>query len=633
MRLSSRSSKTLVAAFAVALGAATVPSVAVSAEPGWQLPSSQLAPTMHEPESYAPPVAAIGADGEAAVVLVRWHPPASSLVSVERPAGGAWQPPVAVPGGAEALAPALAVSPAGEQTTAWLDGESVTDERTVWVSRRHGGDEWPSPTRLPLYAPEDHVAGPPAVAENEAGEAVVVWVEANAGYSSQWLVASRWRAGSWGAPQQISAPAEFVQLWDRPIVTAGSGGFLLGWIEAPSSGVYAVEAEALGSEGWTGEQVVESGPSFMYGVSLAADAAGQATMVWADTGTESVHAATMQAGAWTVSNPAGTHIHVICEANPPRAAIDAAGEGQALWLETDGRMTSETVGPGGGWRGDRNVLTTIPETWYVLNMQLGADGAGDTLASWSAMESFSPPTSLVQGAAKPAGGAWESPQTFASGPGGYRSPASLAAGADGFGVVSWLDEMEPGATYEENEFTPRAVLFAGAKAAAPTPAPAGAAKPAGRRPLSAVYLLSPKSRLWVRNGKSTLTAPIRNTNPFPVSGTVRLYEYLIPRGGRAHSAALALSELVHYRLDAHQTRSIEFRLARRALKRLRAYVPDRGHILAQVRLTASGEGQTSAGSVVVALDQRMRRHHRHRHKPRVPARYPAPVDPWARKAC
>ena len=633
MRLSSRSWKAVPAAFAVAIGAATAPSAALPAEPDWQLPSSQLAPTLREPESYASPVAAIGAGGEAAVVVVRWHPPASSLVSAERPAGGAWQAPAAIPGGAEALAPALAISPAGEQTAAWLDGENAGDERTVWVSRRRGGEEWQPAVKLPLYAPGDHVAGDPAVAENEAGEAVVVWPEANSGYTSQWLVASRWRGGSWSAPQEISAPAEFVQLWDRPLVTAGSGGFLLGWMEAPSSGVYAVETEALGSEGWAGEQVVESGPSFMYGVSLAANADGRATMVWADTGTESVHAATMQAGSWTVSNPAGTHIHVICEANPPRAAIDAAGEGQALWLETDGDMSSETVGPGGAWRGDRKVLTTIPESWYVLNMQLGADEAGDTLASWSAMESFSPPTSLVQGAAKPAGGSWETPQTFASGPGGYRSPASLATGADGFGVVSWLDEMEPGKTYEENEFTPRAVLFDGAKAPAPAPVPAGTARPAGRRPLGPVYLLSPKSRLWVRDGRRTLTAPIHNANPFPVSGTVRLYEYLIRRGGRPHSSALALSELVHYRLGAHETRSVRFRLARRALKRLRAYVPDRGHILAQVRLTVSGEGQAAAGSVVVALDQRMRSHHRHRRKPQVPSGYPAPVDPWAHKAC
>jgi len=628
----SRSSKAALGLVALALLSATAPAAAL-AEPGWVLPSSQLAPTLREPDSYAGPAAAIGAGGEAAVVLVHWSPPSSSLVSVERPAGGTWQAPVAIPGGAEALEPQLALSTSGQQTAAWLDGANAGDERTVWAARRHSGEAWQPATQLPLYAPEDHVVDGPAVAENQAGEAVVVWGEADSAYSSQWLVASRWRSGSWSAPQRISAPAEFVQLWEKPLVAAGAGGFLLGWVEAPSSGVYAVEAETLGAEGWTGEQIVESGPNWLYGTSLAANAGGQATMVWADAVTESVHAATLQSGSWTVSNPAGTHIHVVCDQHPPRAAIDAAGDGRALWLETDGRMTSETVGPGGSWRGDREVLATIPESWYVLNIQLGMDDAGDALASWSAMESFSPPSSLVQGDAKPAGGAWAPTQTFASGTRGYRSPTSLAAGSDGFGVLSWLDEMEPGATYEENEFTPRAVLFDGAKPPVAPPAGPGAGptRPAARRALGSVYLLAPKSRLWVRRGGSTLTAPIRNTNAFPVSGTVRLYEYLIPRRGRAHSAALALSELVHYRLGAHQTRTVSFRLARRALRRLRAYVPDRGHILAQVRLTVSGEGQRTAGSVVVALDQRMRRHH-HR-KPRVPSGYPAPVDPWAHKAC
>jgi len=629
MRLLPRSSKAVCACMFVSLLAATATAPA-AAEPGWMLPPSQLAPTLREPDSFAPPSAVIASGGEAAVVLVHWRPPESSVVSVERPAGGAWQAPVSIPGGAEGLAPQIAISPAGRQTAAWLDGASAGEERTVWVSRRRGGEAWAPATELPLFAPGDHVADGPAVAENEAGEAVVVWVEADSGYTSEWLVASRWQGGSWGAPQRISAPAEFVQLWEGPLVTAGSGGFLLGWIEAPSSGVYAVETDTLGAEGWTGEQAVESGPDRLYGVSLRANAAGQATMVWADAATESVHAASMQAGSWTVSNPAGTHIHVVCDQHPPRTAIDAAGEGQALWLETDGRMVSESVGPGGAWRGDRQVLTTIPESWYVMRMQLGVDDGGDALASWSAMESFSPPSSLVQGAAKAAGGTWEAPRTFVSGPGGYRSPTALAIGGDGSGVVSWLDEMEPGTSFEENEFTPRAVLYEGAKpAAGPGPQPAAATAPSGRRALGSVYLLAPKSHLWLRHGRHAVTVPIRNTNPFPVSGAVRLYEYLIP--GRAHTATLALSELVHYRLAAHQTSSVSFRLARRALRRLRAYVPDRGHILVQARLSVAGEGQTASSSVVMALDQRMRRHlHR---KPHVPSGYPAPVDPWAHRAC
>jgi hypothetical protein len=629
----SRPVKGILAALLASLCSLTLALPAL-AETGWQLPSSQLAPTLREPESFGPPVAAVGAGGETSVALVSWHPPGSDLVSIERPAGGAWQAPTEIPGGAESYAPALAMSAGGEQTVAWQDGASAGDPRTVWVADRDGGEAWRDVRQLPMYDPGGEVDQGPSVAVDAAGNAVVVWTEADPGYGSAWLVASERRAGTWSAPQRISVPAEYVLLAEHAVVASGSGSFVAAWADY-SAGLGSIDAETLSGGAWTGEQTVDTQPGVLYGASPVANSSGQASMLWSGTADEAVHAASLQHGSWTLSDPPGTHIQVVCFEHQPSLGIDSAGETQALWLEATGQLTSETMAAGGDWLGDRKTLTTVPESAYLLNMQIGVDREGDALAGWSILDGVSPLASRVQATAKPASGSWQAPLTLASEGRGLRSHVSLADGEDGSGVASWLDEMEPGATWEENEFTPRAALFhRAATPAAPEEASApGTGKPAphaGPR-LGSVYLLAPKSHLWLAHGRTHLAVPIRNTNPFPVSGTVRLYEYLLPSAGRAHPAALAVSAPVAYRLAAHQTLRLRLRVNRRALRRLRSYVPDRGHILVNARLAIRGEGQSAASSVVLALDQRMRRHPRH--KPHVPAGYPAPVDPWAQKSC
>ncbi len=634
-----RSAKVLACAAVLVLALLAAP-VAASAEPGWMLPPEQLAATLRTPQSWAPPVVAVGAEGEATALIVHWNSPGTTLVSADRPAGGAWGASATVPAGVDPLGPALATNGGGGQTAAWLDAANVGDPITVWTSRRHAGEAWPAGGQLPLYGSEDHLMDGPAVAEDAAGDAVVVWTEADPSYSSFSLVAAEWRGGAWGAPQRISSPAGFVALSQQGAVASdGPGDFVVGWIEESSPGTYTAEAESLGAEGWTGEQAIESGPDALYGLSLAANVAGQAGMVWADRSTEAVHAASMQGGAWVVSSPASTHIHVVCDEAPPQVGIDAAGTSRALWLEGTGRLTSEQMRPGGGWEGDRETVTTVPEGWNLFAMQLGVDGEGDALASWTMLSAEPPPASTVQADSRPAGGSWAAPSTLASSTGGYRSATTLAVGAGGFGVTTWVDELPAPEGEEEYEFTPRAAVFEGAKthATAPaggsTPVGAGAAAPRGRHRLGPVYVIAAKRRLWLGRGARAVTERIRNTNPFRVSGSASIYEYFLAGRTSAHASSRRLTTISHFELAAGQTAPITFQIGSRALHRLRSFVPDGGHILVSVRLSIHGEGQAASSAVVMALDQRQPSGRSHGRRLRVPPGYPAPVDPWARKAC
>lgn len=619
--------------------------VAARAEPEWRLPPEQMASTLTTPQSWAPPVVAVGGAGEATALIVHWQSPGSTLVSIDRPAGGTWGAGTTVPSGEEPIAPQLATAANGAQTAAWLDTTNGVSSFGVWTSRRQAGQAWQAAVQMPLYAAEDHFADGPAVAEDAAGDAVVAWVEADSTYSSEWLVASEWHAGSWSAPQRISEPAGFVRLPpSRTLASDGPGEFVIGWTEGSSlPGTYYAEAETLRAGSWSGEQVVESAPDYLSGLSLDANSAGQAAMTWTDASSDEVHAASMANGAWTVSNPASTHIHIVCEEGVPQIGIDAAGTSRALWVESTGRLTSERMGPGGNWLGGRETVATLPEDRQVFGMQLGVDDEGDALASWTSIQTEPPWATSVQVDSELVGGSWAPPITLSSGADGYRSGTALAFGHEGFGVAAWLDELRSAEGEEKFDFTPRAVLFEGTKAHPPAPAAsAGTAAPATggdpkpadsppRHRLGPVYLLASNRRLWLSRGGRTLRERIRNSNPFPVSGSATIYEYF--SGRIAHASSRRVARRVRFSLAAGQTAPIAFRIGSRALRRLRSYVPDRGHILVSIRLSIHGEGQVASSSVVMALDQPQRPHRRHAHGPRIPRGYPAPVDPWARKAC
>ena len=279
-------------------------------------------------------------------------------------------------------------------------------------------------------------------------------------------------------------------------------------------------------------------------------------------------------------------------------------------------------------------------------MRMAVDGDGAALAGWTTTVFEPPYPTSLGGSTKAAGGSWATPVTFLSGAEGFGTAPTTAIAADGTGLASWMDSLPvPGSNEEEWVDTPYAAVVAAPPAAVvaaspAAPAPSVISSPSSRpgtppipRRLGPVYGQVQEHRLWLSLHGRTVTAAIRNTNPFAVSGTARIYEYLSPRGKRAQTSGLAVAALVHYRLAAHQTRSVRLRIGPRSLRRLHALVPDRGHILVTLRLSIQGEGQSAHSSVLMALDQPLAPHRDHLRRTRVPAGYPAPVDPRARKAC
>ena len=291
---------------------------------------------LRTPQSYRYESSAVvaGPGGGATALVARSNSPA--LLSLDRMPGGGWSQ-LPVPSGAAPVNVALAGGPGSgsTQTAVWVEVGNCGCEPTAWASRRRVGESWQPSVELPRFGgSEEHIESVPALAEDAAGDAVVVWAEADSTYSTEWLVATEWHNGSWGAPSASRARRTLIWLSEEGIASDGPGAFLVGWRDEPSAGVFEIKTETLGSGGWTGEQVVESSPDFSDGVAVSANASGQGGMIWAGAAGETVHAASLQNGAWTVSNPAGTHVHSVCEDAAPQVGIDTAGRSLALWMES-----------------------------------------------------------------------------------------------------------------------------------------------------------------------------------------------------------------------------------------------------------------------------------------------------------
>jgi hypothetical protein len=264
-----------------------------------------------------------------------------------RPAGGAWGPAFDLSEAEQnAEAPGVGVDGAGNAMAVWARYNST--KFIVQSASRPAGGAWSSPDDLSKAGQN---AEDPQVAVDPAGDAVAVWARFD---GAKFIVqsASRPAGGAWSSPDDLSK--------------AGQNA------EAPQ---------------------------------VALDPAGDAVAVWArfDGADTIIQSARRQAGVWgpgpDLSLPGR-------DASEPQVAIDPSGNPVAVWVRTNGGVTTiiqaAAGSADGSWQAPvdlSNVVLVSAET-----PQVAVDPAGNAVAVWSLSEG-SP--SVVQGAVRPGGGAWQ----------------------------------------------------------------------------------------------------------------------------------------------------------------------------------------------------------------------------------
>jgi hypothetical protein len=240
------------------------------------------------------------------------------------------------------------------------------------------GSAQASPTWLP-NAPISGADQPndPVVGMNAAGDAVAAWYAYDE-KTAEYLVSASIRpaGGTWGSPARY-ARGRFGGFPE--VAISPTGDALLVFVH-DDGGVATIEAAAASADGR-----------------------------WAP--------------AQTISDP-------LEDAFEPTVAFDGAGEATALWT-TGGVITAAYRTPLGQWTAPQGISAVGVK---ANEPRLAVDEAGDEAAIWVASKSA---TFIVEGSARPAGGAWRTP-TELSAAGGNALAPDVAIGPGGRAVAGWV---------------------------------------------------------------------------------------------------------------------------------------------------------------------------------------------------
>jgi len=243
-----------------------------------------------------PPSLAVAANG---VALVTWAENINDKATVRACdfRNGEWNTTVHLPKAATTEAtsdPRVAIDGAGKGWLIWRQPRTADlDDWTnrIWVQRYDAG--W-QPSSLALLDDTDltdlkYEATAPAVALNEAGAGVAVWVEretTQAGANSR-LWARRFDGTAW-LPQEILSRGTFETTPPGPQVAAGADGTLVAaWGQVQATAYQATAARfKAGATGWDVARSVETNnlasttTHEWVAPILGVDGQGNATMVW-----------------------------------------------------------------------------------------------------------------------------------------------------------------------------------------------------------------------------------------------------------------------------------------------------------------------------------------------------------------
>lgn len=286
------------------------------------------------------------------------------------------------------------------------------------------------------------------VAFDSRGDAIAVWRRTDGG--NGWVEAAfRPAGGSWQAPVTVGSCGE--SRCEPQIAFDKQGDAVAVW-EAYTGYTFVVESSYKPAGGAWRPSVLLS-PEEIPGAAhpqLAIDDAGDAIAVW-DRG--SAIDAVTQAAFMTAGGSWQAPVDVSPEGDSafePQVAFDAQGDALVLWSHFDSyskgtyeyNAQSAFRPTDGAWQAPVNVSTQ----GFAGGLHVAFDGQGNATAVWDQWSDgfLSPP--VVQTAARPANGIWQTPVNLTAGadeidqPRGAREPA-VAVDAQGDAVVVWAWEF------------------------------------------------------------------------------------------------------------------------------------------------------------------------------------------------
>lgn len=402
-----------------ALLPASSPAVPSARMPTWHAPADLSAPGRNA----ASPRVAVDPQGNAVAVWDSSQAKGWIVESAVRPAGGVWQKPVALsaPASTSSL-PQVAVDAQGNAVAIWH--RSNGQHFVVQAAERPAGGVWKKPVDLAQDARHAQVD------VNAQGNAVAVW-QGFDGSKRIVRAAARGAGGAWHAPVSLSAPGEDAS--DAHVAVDRRGAAVAIWRRSSGTAFVVQSAERRPGGAWQAAVNITAGAMRTSAPQVGVDPQGNAIAVW-ERGAGTIFAiqgAVRPADAvW--QEPVNLSA-VGAEVFDPQVAIDARGDAVAVWGRFDAPnfVVQSAVRPAGaGWQTPVNVSAaggTSPVP------QVAVDPRGNAIAVWSRSNAKN---SIVQGAVRPAGGAWKAPADL-SAAGRSATHPQVAVDAGGSAVAVW----------------------------------------------------------------------------------------------------------------------------------------------------------------------------------------------------
>jgi hypothetical protein len=289
-------------------------------------------------------------------------------------AGGNWSKRAVVSPEVFALGPDVAIDDAGEAIAIWHGADPRNS--IVQVATLKPGQAWSAGRKL---SSGGRNAVAPRIAVDPAGAAVAVWRRRD-GHRSIVEAATRTAAGAWSGPAALSAAGENAV---EPEVAIGPAGEAVA-IWKRFDGAHAIvqsDSRNVGTR-WSRPVDLSRPGRNAEEPEVAIDPGGEAVAVWErfDGRWDRIQSASRRpGGSWSkptdLSGP-GRSSH------EPQVAVDAAGEAVAVWERTTegGPQVQALSRPAGGsWSGPTGLG---PSTGSFEELDIGISAGGEALAVW-----------------------------------------------------------------------------------------------------------------------------------------------------------------------------------------------------------------------------------------------------------
>lgn len=366
----------------------------------------------------------------ASLLLMAVAPPALPALAATLP-DGSWAVPFMLEtnNNTDARAPTVAAGPNGSAIAVWY--ETSASSSPIWASRFSIDSGWGS-----AQAIQSNTSGrayDPRVAMDSSGNAMAVWRQFSGFVYDIWANSYRVDAG-WGTAELIEHDDAGSAL-GADVAFDGTGVATALWYQSDGFVDSIWSNRFTPSMGWETAVPIETQNESAQNPHVAADAMGNAVVVWDQPNINSTH---IWANRYVVGVGWGTETlleqNTANRASLPRVAVNSSGYAWAAWTQGDGSTSRIWVcqfAPSSGW-GNATIIDA--GTGSAASPAIGVDESGNALVTWM---QFGISVTDIWANRYVEGVGWGTAELIETQDSGFAYYPELAVDAPGSGVAVW----------------------------------------------------------------------------------------------------------------------------------------------------------------------------------------------------